>query len=133
MPTLIQLPEVLAAAARGRGVASVAVIQRTGAAAHASWVPESEQEPAFLAYSITKTFTAALILTLCEAWGLVVGHNGGGPCYSASAIHAFDLSGASVCAMGAIEEGFSAEDVVFDVLDQLAAPPTSTVSTSQNG
>jgi D-alanyl-D-alanine carboxypeptidase len=339
-------PEVLTAAARGRGVASVAVIQRAGAAAHASWVPESEQEPAFLAYSITKTFTAALILELCEEgrlrlddrlvrwfpriahadrislrqllnhtagipdyggirayhegvksspstpwpfqrfanetfdngllfepgqgwaysnpgymllkrvaeevtgtsysalvserivrrlglqrtfvaesmddlgalapgtssalspdgaprevrthyhpgwvshgviastatelvrfldglfrgellsqhslaqmtdlvvvptdpeassehdpasrrgkpsyglglmgdpespWGLVVGHNGGGPCYSASAFHAFDLSGASVCAMGAIEEGFSAVAVVFDVLDLLAA------------
>ena len=343
---LIRLPEVLTAAARGRGVASVAVIQSAGAAARASWVPESEREPAFLAYSITKTFTAALILTLCEAgqlrledplgrwfpriahadrislrqllshtagipdygglrayregvksspstpwpferfatetfdkglwfepgqgwaysnpgymllkrvaeevtgasyraliaeriarrlglrrtfvaesiddlaalapgtssalspdgaprevrthyhpgwvshgvvastaselvcfldglfrgellsrqslaqmtelvalpadpaapseqdpasrrgkpsyglglmgdpespWGLVVGHNGGGPCYSASAFHAFDLGGASVCAMGAIEKDFSAEDVVFDVLDHLAA------------
>jgi hypothetical protein len=37
--------------------------------------------------------------------------NGGGPCYSANAFHAYDLGGASVCAMGAIEEGFSAEDV----------------------
>lgn len=54
-------------------------------------------------------------------WGLTVGHNGGGPCYSASAFHAFDLGGASVCAMGAIEEGFDAEGVVFDVLDHLAA------------
>ena len=54
-------------------------------------------------------------------WGKVVGHNGGGPCYSASAFHAFDLGGASVCAMGAIEEGFSAEGVVFDVLDHLMA------------
>jgi D-alanyl-D-alanine carboxypeptidase len=54
-------------------------------------------------------------------WGLVVGHNGGGPCYTASAFHAFDLNGASVCAMGAIEETFSAEDLVFDVLDHLAA------------
>jgi len=54
-------------------------------------------------------------------WGLVAGHNGGGPCYSASAFHAFDLGGASVCAMGAIEDGFSAEDVVFDVLDHLTA------------
>jgi len=53
-------------------------------------------------------------------WGLVAGHNGGGPCYSASAFHAFDLDGASVCAMGAIEEGFSAENLVFDVLDVLA-------------
>jgi len=54
-------------------------------------------------------------------WGLAVGHNGGGPCYSASAFHAFDLGGASVCAMEAIEEGFNAEAVVFDVLDRLAA------------
>jgi D-alanyl-D-alanine carboxypeptidase len=53
-------------------------------------------------------------------WGLVVGHNGGGPCYHASAFHAVDLGGASVCAMGAIEEGFNAEDVVFDVLESLA-------------
>ena len=53
-------------------------------------------------------------------WGLAVGHNGGGPCYSASAFHAFDMGGASVCAMGAIEDGFLAEDVVFDVLDHLA-------------
>ena len=52
-------------------------------------------------------------------WGLVVGHNGGGPCYNASAFHAFDLGGASVCAMGAIEEGFRAERVVFDVFDEL--------------
>lgn len=54
-------------------------------------------------------------------WGIVAGHNGGGPCYSASAFHAFDLGGASVCAMGAIEEDFSAEALVFDVLDRLAA------------
>ena len=342
---LVQLSEMLAAASRGRGVASVAVIERAGAKAHACWVPESDQEPAFLAYSITKTFTAALILELCEEgqlslddrlanwfpriahadrislrhllnytggipdyggtrayhesvksspstpwsferfaaetfgkglwfepgegwaysnpgymllkrvaeevtrmsyraliadriarplglrrtfvaesirdlaalapgtssalspdgtprdvrahyhpgwvshgvvastasdlvrfldglfrgellsrhslaqmtelvvvpadpaaspekdppsrrgsssyglglmgdpaspWGLVVGHNGGGPCYSASAYHAFDLGGASVCSMGAIEEGFNAENLVFDVLDHLA-------------
>jgi D-alanyl-D-alanine carboxypeptidase len=49
-------------------------------------------------------------------WGLLVGHNGGGPCYSASAFHAVDL-GVSVCAMGAIEESFSAEEVVAGVLD----------------
>lgn len=54
-------------------------------------------------------------------WGLIVGHNGGGPCYSASAFHAVDLDGASVCAMGAIEDGFHAERVVFDVFDQVAA------------
>ena len=37
-------------------------------------------------------------------WGRLVGHNGGGPCYSASVFHAFDLGGATVCAMGAIEK-----------------------------
>jgi D-alanyl-D-alanine carboxypeptidase len=61
-----RLPEILAAAARGRGVASVAVIETSGAEPQAYWVPESDREPAFLAYSITKTFTAALILTLCD-------------------------------------------------------------------
>ena len=53
-------------------------------------------------------------------WGLLVGHNGGGVCYSASAFHAFDLGGSSVCAMGAIEESFRAERVVAAVLDHLA-------------
>jgi D-alanyl-D-alanine carboxypeptidase len=53
-------------------------------------------------------------------WGLVVGHNGGGPCYSASAFHAFGLGGVSACAMGAIERGFSAERVVADVFDAWA-------------
>ena len=52
-------------------------------------------------------------------WGLVVGHNGGGPGYRASAFHAFDLGGVSVCAMGAIEEGFSPEEVVSGILDRL--------------
>jgi D-alanyl-D-alanine carboxypeptidase len=50
-------------------------------------------------------------------WGLIVGHNGGGPCYSASAFHAFGLDGLSVCAMGAIERGFSAERIVAGVFD----------------
>jgi Beta-lactamase len=58
-------------------------------------------------------------------WGLLVGHNGGGPCYSASAFHAFDLHGASVCAMGAIEEGFTAEGVVASVLDYLLTVPST--------
>jgi D-alanyl-D-alanine carboxypeptidase len=52
-------------------------------------------------------------------WGLAVGHNGGGPCYNASAFHAFDLGGASVCVMGAIED-FDAEGTVFDIFDRLA-------------
>ncbi len=60
------LSEVLAAAVRSRGVASVSVIERPGAKPHAFWVPESTEEPTFLAYSITKTFMAALVLKLCE-------------------------------------------------------------------
>jgi D-alanyl-D-alanine carboxypeptidase len=55
-------------------------------------------------------------------WGLILGHNGGGPCYSASAFHAPGLGGVSVCAMGAIEEDFKAEQVVFGVLDRLVPP-----------
>ena len=50
-------------------------------------------------------------------WGLLVGHNGGGPSYSATAFHAFDLGGLSVCAMGAVEKDFSTEQVVAGVLD----------------
>ena len=65
-PGIIRLQEMLAAAARGRGVASVAIIDRLGAAPQAWWVPESKEEPAFLAYSVTKIFTASLILRLCE-------------------------------------------------------------------
>jgi len=53
-------------------------------------------------------------------WGLIAGHNGGGPGYTASAFHAFELGGASVCVMGAIESGFDAEALVFDVFDRLA-------------
>ena len=53
-------------------------------------------------------------------WGLTVGHNGSGPCYSSSAFHAVDLGGASVCVMGAMEENFQAEGIVFGILDHLA-------------
>lgn len=56
-------------------------------------------------------------------WGLLVGHNGGGPCYSASVFHAFDAGGVTVCAMGAIEGGFSAEDVVAELLRSILPPP----------
>lgn len=52
-------------------------------------------------------------------WGLVLGHNGGGPCYNASAFYAADL-GASVCVLGAIEKDFEAEGLVFEILDHLA-------------
>jgi len=51
-------------------------------------------------------------------WGLLVGHNGGGPCYRASAFTA-TKSGVSVCAMAAIEQGFSTESVVAQTLNAL--------------
>jgi D-alanyl-D-alanine carboxypeptidase len=53
-------------------------------------------------------------------WGLTVGHNGGGPGYVSSAFHAVDLGGASVCVMGAIEENFQAEGLVFRIFDHIA-------------
>ena len=50
-------------------------------------------------------------------WGTLVGHNGGGPGYGASALHAVDLGSVSVCAMGSMEEGFDAVSVIAQVLD----------------
>jgi D-alanyl-D-alanine carboxypeptidase len=48
-------------------VAGVALSAGAGAQPQAVWSPEiSRDEPAFLAYSITKTFTAALLLLLGE-------------------------------------------------------------------
>src|SRR4051812_33101556 len=60
------LAEMLGAAAKGGVVAGVSVIANPGAAPQSSWVPAAHDEPAFLAYSITKTFTAAVVLKLCE-------------------------------------------------------------------
>jgi D-alanyl-D-alanine carboxypeptidase len=60
------LGEVLTAAAKGRGFAGASVIRWPGAEPCSVWLPESSYEPAFLAYSITKTFTATLILQLCD-------------------------------------------------------------------
>ncbi|HSU92926.1 MAG TPA: serine hydrolase domain-containing protein, partial [Gemmatimonadaceae bacterium] len=60
------LRDALLAVARGRGTASVSVIPWPGAEPESFWLPESATEPAFLAYSITKTFTASLIFMLCD-------------------------------------------------------------------
>jgi D-alanyl-D-alanine carboxypeptidase len=54
-------------------------------------------------------------------WGLVLGHNGGGPGYVASLFHAPDLGGATVCVMAGIEDDFDAEELAFDVLGRVAA------------
>jgi D-alanyl-D-alanine carboxypeptidase len=69
----------------------------------------------------TPSYGLGLMGDPASPWGLIVGHNGGGPCYSASVFHAVDLDGATVCAMGAIEDDFSTEDLVFEVLDRLAS------------
>ena len=53
-------------------------------------------------------------------WGLLWGHNGGGPGYRTSAFHAPDLGGVSVCAMCALEEDSKAEQLVFAVFDALS-------------
>jgi CubicO group peptidase (beta-lactamase class C family) len=63
------LSNALGAEVQGQGVASVSAIDREGAA-FSYWTPESSEEPAFLVYSITKTFTAALVLQLCEEGAL---------------------------------------------------------------
>lgn len=57
---------------------------------------------------------------VASPWGPIVGHNGGGPGYSASAFHAPELGGLTVCVMGAMES-LSAEALVFSVFDHYAA------------
>src|SRR5262245_8977616 len=56
-------------------------------------------------------------------FGRLWGHNGGGPGYTASAVHAPDLRGATVCAMCAFEGEVDAEGVVFTVLEALHRAP----------
>jgi D-alanyl-D-alanine carboxypeptidase len=66
------------------------------------------------------SYGLGLMADSASPWGLLVGHNGGGPCYSASAFHAVDLGGASVCVMAALGESVqAAEDVVFATLEHL--------------
>ena len=47
-----------------RGTAAVAVVPRPGAEPLRAWTPALPEEPAFLAYSITKTVLAVLVLQL---------------------------------------------------------------------
>jgi D-alanyl-D-alanine carboxypeptidase len=80
--------------------------------------PDASASPARSPLRMTApSYGLGLMGDPASPWGLIVGHNGGGPCYSASASNAVDLGGVSVCAMGAIEESFSAEEVVAGVLD----------------
>src|SRR6266850_4292618 len=57
--------EIIDNAVAGRGTAGIAVISRARARPEAVWLPASaSEEPAYLAYSITKPFTAVLLLQL---------------------------------------------------------------------
>ena len=59
------LVDVIDRSVAGRGVAGIAMISRAGARPEVAWLPASApDEPAYLAYSITKTFTATLLLRL---------------------------------------------------------------------
>ncbi len=60
------LHERLTEAAAQGSVLSASVIARAGARPETVWLPESATEPVFLAYSITKTFVATLVLMLCD-------------------------------------------------------------------
>jgi len=63
-------------------------------------------------------------------WGRLWGHNGGGPGYTTSAFHAPDLGGVSVCAMCALEEKSTAEQLVFAVFDALRGASTGATPSS---
>src|SRR5258705_13976205 len=57
--------EIIDNAVAGRGTAGIAVISRARARPEAAWLPASaSEEPAYLAYSITKTLTAVMLLQL---------------------------------------------------------------------
>src|SRR5689334_4557419 len=53
-------------AATGRGAASVSAFWPALSEPITFWTPGAAVEPAFLAYSVTKTFTSALVLQLCD-------------------------------------------------------------------
>jgi D-alanyl-D-alanine carboxypeptidase len=57
-----------------------------------------------------------LMIDSASPWGTMAGHNGGGPCYSASVFHVVGRD-VTVCAMGAIETGFNAEGVVAQLFN----------------
>ena len=62
------------------------------------------------------SYGLGLMLNSTRSFGLVAGHNGGGPGYQASAFRS-SASGVSVCAMSTIEDDFRAEAVVADVFE----------------
>jgi D-alanyl-D-alanine carboxypeptidase len=62
------LLEILDRTLEGRGAGGIAVVTGDGARVDAVWRPgSSRDEPGYLAYSITKTFTATVVLQLRDA------------------------------------------------------------------
>ena len=83
-------------------------------------VPGSQADPATRPYEWREpSYGLGLMVDPAAPWGPIYGHNGGGPGYSASAFHAPELTGATVCVLGAEAPGFAAEQVVFDVFGAL--------------
>lgn len=64
---LHSLVEAFDAAVNGVGVAGVSVVEGADTTAQSHWFPAGVREPAFLAYSITKTFHATCVLLLADA------------------------------------------------------------------
>ena len=88
-------------------------------------VPVTSLETSFMKDSPSRwgrpSYGLGLMGDPVSPWGLLLGHNGRGPGYTASAFHAVDLRGASVCMIGAMENSFNAENFVFGIFDRLAA------------
>jgi D-alanyl-D-alanine carboxypeptidase len=81
-------------------------------------VPVTPEEPRVRKPS----YGLGLMIDPESPWGLIAGHNGGGPGYTGSAFHARDL-GISVCVLASIEQGFDAQTAVFDMLDSKGLTP----------
>lgn len=83
-------------------------------------VPGSRSGPRVRPYQWREPcYGLGLMVDPAAPWGAIYGHNGGGPGYSASVFHAPELRGVTVAVVGSEVEGFSAEQVVFEVLDAL--------------
>lgn len=67
------------------------------------------------------SYGLGLMIDPQSRWGLIVGHNGGGPGYNASLFHARELGGLTICVMSAREEALSVEQLVFQLFDRIAA------------
>jgi D-alanyl-D-alanine carboxypeptidase len=83
-------------------------------------VPGSQTDPRVRPYQWREpSYGLGLMVDPAAPWGAIYGHNGAGPGYSASVFHAPELGGVTVAVLGSEAEGFSAEQVVFEVLDAL--------------